>query len=106
MSNLKTHNMKFITINRACISLIWLMSLCGVLGCKKEITTLLQPAEPGAPPVITGFTPDVAWYNHIVEISGNNFSSELSNNTVTIGNIKAEILEARPDGQAVAQMAM
>jgi hypothetical protein len=44
--------------------------------------------------VITGFTPDVSWYNNMVEISGNNFSAELSDNRVTIGTVKAEILEA------------
>jgi hypothetical protein len=81
------------TINRTCSSCLWLILLCSLFSCvKKEYIT--QGASQVDPPVITGFTPEASWYNHTIEISGNNFSKEVSENKVAVGNVEMEVLEA------------
>ena len=90
--------MRYNTINRTCSSCLWLILLCSLFSCvKKEYITQAAEGTVGAvgdPPQITGFTPDVSWYDHIVEINGKNFSKELAENTVRIGKQEVEIMEA------------
>ena len=82
--------MKLTTLIRTWFTLIVLMMLNGMVSCRKK------DHSPGNDLVITSFTPDVAWYGygHTVTIYGNKFSEVLSENTITVGTVKAEILTA------------
>lgn len=62
-------------------------------ACKKDSSDVVTPPAP-PPPVIMGVSPSTGGYNSTLTITGKNFSSIASNNTVTIGGVTVPVTTA------------
>lgn len=63
-------------------------------ACKKDNSEVVTPPPPDLTPVVLGISPTSGGYNSTLTISGKNFSSIASNNTVTIGGVTVPVATA------------
>jgi len=74
---------------------IAMVAMAAVLSCKKTKETPAPPPTPETPvPVIASIFPDNGVWSTVVTISGNNFSTTLTNNTVLFNGKAANVLTA------------
>jgi sugar lactone lactonase YvrE len=77
--------------------------LLSILSCKKDhpnppVTPPVTPPPPATGPLqVTSFSPAGAAKDSIITISGQNFSTTATSNTVTINNIPATVISATTD---------
>ncbi|HEY5407687.1 MAG TPA: IPT/TIG domain-containing protein [Ginsengibacter sp.] len=70
--------------------------ICIFTGCKKNKT-----AEPSGPPTVTGVSNTVAGIGYHIIVAGTNFSTNISNNTVSINGVAGIVTSASSNQLAV-----
>jgi hypothetical protein len=78
--------MKLMIINRPELTAILVAALLSLFSCKKDSKGTESP--------ITGFSADTAWIGKVITINGTGFSAIAKDNSVRIGTVGTEVLEA------------
>jgi hypothetical protein len=78
--------MKLMIINRPELTAMLVAALLSLFSCKKDSNE--------TEPAITGFSADTAWIGKVITINGTGFSAIAKDNSVRIGTVGTEVLEA------------